>query len=125
VLGIAERNSRLLSHRRRHIDLGADLTIGGEAVEAVRLRDRETGSEEVVACRGLFVFVGLVPNAGMLGQEVARGPAGFVVTDAHFETALPGVFAVGAIRSGYGGRLTHAVAEATTAAELAAARCEA
>jgi len=42
----------------------------------------------------------------------------------HFETNLPGVFAVGAIRLGYGGRLTHAVAEATTAAEAAAVRCE-
>ncbi|MDP1965986.1 MAG: FAD-dependent oxidoreductase [Reyranella sp.] len=99
--------------------------LGGDAVEAVRLRDRETGSEEVVACRGLFVFVGLVPNAAMLGPDVARDPAGFVVTDAHFETVIPGVFAIGAIRSGYGGRLTQAVAEATTAAELAAARCEA
>jgi thioredoxin reductase (NADPH) len=28
------------------------------------------------------------------------------------------------VRSGYGGRLTQAVAEATTAAERAAARCE-
>lgn len=99
--------------------------LGGDAVEAVRLRDRETGSEEVVACRGLFVFVGLAPNAAMLGPDVARDPAGFVVTDAHFETVIPGVFAIGAIRSGYGGRLTQAVAEATTAAELAAARCEA
>jgi thioredoxin reductase (NADPH) len=37
---------------------------------------------------------------------------------------MPGVFAVGAVRAGYGGRLTQAVAEATTAAERAAARCE-
>jgi thioredoxin reductase (NADPH) len=56
--------------------------------------------------------------------DVARDERGFVVTDANFETAAPGVLAVGAVRSGYGGRLTHAVAEATTAAERAAARCE-
>ena len=37
--------------------------------------------------------------------------------------ALLVVFAIGAVRSGYGGRLTQAVAEATTAAERAAARC--
>jgi thioredoxin reductase (NADPH) len=68
--------------------------------------------------------VGLVPNAGLLGPEVARDAGGFVVTDAAFETAAPGVFAVGAVRAGYGGRLTQAVAEATGAAERAAARCE-
>jgi hypothetical protein len=33
------------------------------------------------------------------------------------------VFAVGALRAGHGGRLTQAVAEATSAAERAAARC--
>ncbi|MCW5737722.1 MAG: FAD-dependent oxidoreductase [Enhydrobacter sp.] len=118
--------TRIAEDERYQLRWASEITevLGSDTVEAVRLRDRETGSEEVVACRGMFVFVGLVPNAGMLGSEVARDPAGFVVTDAHFETAVPGVFAVGAIRSGYGGRLTHAVAEATTAAEVAAARCE-
>jgi thioredoxin reductase (NADPH) len=98
--------------------------LGDKGVEGVRLRDNEAGNEEVVACSGLFVFVGLTPNAGLLPADVARDERGFVATDANFETASPGVFAVGAVRSGYGGRLTQAVAEATTAAERAAARCE-
>jgi thioredoxin reductase (NADPH) len=97
--------------------------LGDKGVEGVRVRDNEAGGEEVVACSGLFVFVGLAPNAGPLAPDVARDERGFLITDAHFETAAPGVFAVGAVRSGYGGRLTQAVAEATTAAERAAARC--
>jgi thioredoxin reductase (NADPH) len=98
--------------------------LGDKGVDGVRVRDNEAGSEEVVACNGVFVFVGLKPNAGLLPADVARDERGFVVTDAAFETASPGVFAIGAVRSGYGGRLTQAVAEATTAAERAAARCE-
>lgn len=98
--------------------------LGDKGVEGVRVRDNEAGSEEVVACNGLFVFVGLSPNAGLLPPDVARDERGFVVTDASFETSAPGVFAIGAVRSGYGGRLTQAVAEATIAAERAAARCE-
>jgi thioredoxin reductase (NADPH) len=98
--------------------------LGDKGVEGVRLRDNEAGNEEIVACAGLFVFVGLSPNAGLLPSDVGRDERGFVVTDASFETAAPGVFAVGAVRSGYGGRLTQAVAEATTAAERAAVRCE-
>lgn len=97
--------------------------LGDKGVEGVRVRDNESGKEEVVACSGLFVFVGLEPNVGLLPADVARDERGFVVTDANFETASPGVFAVGALRSGYGGRLTQAVAEATTAAERAAACC--
>ena len=98
--------------------------LGDKGVDGVRVRDNEAGSEEVVACSGVFVFVGLKPNAGLLPADVARDERGFAVTDTKFETASPGVFAIGAVRSGYGGRLTQAVAEATTAAERAAARCE-
>lgn len=98
--------------------------LGGDRVEGVRVLDREAGSDEVIACGGVFVFVGLMPNADLLGPAAARDADGFLVTDAHFETSVPGVLAIGAVRAGYGGRLTQAVAEATIAAEQAAARCE-
>ncbi len=119
--------SRIADDERFRLRWASEIVevLGSDGVEGVRLRDREAGNAEVIACSGLFVFVGLVPNAGLLGREVARDAGGFVVTDATFETAAPGVFAVGAVRAGYGGRLTQAVAEATTAAERAAARCEA
>lgn len=98
--------------------------LGSDGVEGVRVRDLEAGSEEVIGCSGLFVFVGLAPNTRLLGPPVARDAEGFVVTDPNFETAVPGLFAIGAVRAGYGGRLTQAVAEATVAAERAAARCD-
>lgn len=118
--------SRIAADERYRLRWASEIVevLGGDGVAGVRLRDRETGGEEVVDCRAVFVFVGLTPNAGLLGPAVARDARGFVVTDAGFETAMPGVFAIGAVRAGYGGRLTQAVAEATTAAERAAARCD-
>ncbi|CAN5905869.1 thioredoxin-disulfide reductase [soil metagenome] len=117
--------TRVAGDERFQLRWASEITevLGSDGVEAVRVRDREAGSEEVIACRGLFVFVGLAPQAALLGPEVARDGNGFVVTDADFETASPGVFAIGAVRAGYGGRLTQAVAEATTAAQRAASRC--
>lgn len=118
--------ARIASDERFQLRWATDIAevLGQDGVEGVRVRDHETGSEEVIPCSGLFVFVGLTANAGLLGPEVARDDAGFLVTDASFETAMPGVFAVGAIRHGYGGRLTQAAAEATCAAQQAAMRCE-
>ncbi len=118
--------SRIASDERYHLRWASEIVevSGADGVESVRVRDRESGTHEDIPCTGLFVFVGLTPNAGLAGPEIARDAGGFLVTDANFEAAAPGVFAIGAVRSGYGGRLTQAVGEATTAAEIAAARCE-
>jgi thioredoxin reductase (NADPH) len=99
--------------------------LGEKGVEGVRVRDLQGGGEEIVSCNGLFVFVGLAPNAALLGPDVKRDASGLIQTDQSFETSMSGVFAIGALRAGYGGRLTHAVAEATVAAERAASGCEA
>ena len=96
--------------------------LGADGVEGVRLCDHATGAVDELPCRGVFVFVGLEPNGEFLGAAVERDAAGFVVTDAMLETATPGLFAVGAVRSGYLGRLTNAVGEATVAAIAATRR---
>lgn len=47
----------------------------------------------MIACSGLFVFVGPTANSTLLASAVQRDAAGSVVTNARFETAIPGVFA--------------------------------
>jgi len=93
---------------------------GGDGVEAIRLKDENTGAVEDLAVNGVFVFVGLAPNTDGLPAALTRDTFGALLTNTVFETAMPGVFAVGAVRSGHGGRLTQAVGDATTAAEAAA-----
>lgn len=95
--------------------------LGDDRVEGVRLRDRATGAVEEEAVSGVFVYIGLEPNVAWLGDRVALDAGGHVVTDPQSATSAPGIFAAGAVRSGYQGRLTHAVGEATAAA-IAAAR---
>jgi thioredoxin reductase (NADPH) len=94
---------------------------GGKMVERVRLRHRD-GRLDTLACAGVFACVGLEPNAAFLPPAVARDAAGFVVTDTALQTALPGVWAAGAVRSGCGGLLADAAAEGRRAAAALAAR---
>lgn len=89
--------------------------LGKDNVEGVRICPSGGGSTEDIACSGVFVFVGLEPNAGYLTDAVARDAAGYVVTDAACRTSVPGIFAVGAIRAGYSGQLADAVEEAAAA----------
>ncbi len=95
--------------------------LGGDRVTGVRVRDRGTGEAEDLGCAGVFVYVGLAPNSEWLAGGIDRDGDGHVLTDASLAASARGVFAAGALRKGYGGRLTHAVGEATAAA-LAAAR---
>lgn len=92
---------------------------GAEGVSAVRVRDTLQGKVDDIACTGIFAYVGLEPNVEFVPAQIDRDEAGCLLTDASMQTKLPGVFAIGAVRSGYGGMLADAVAEATVAAEAA------
>jgi thioredoxin reductase (NADPH) len=93
------------------------------SLERVRWRSRLSGEESAIDIRNLFLFVGADPATGWLdgcGVMVDRG--GFVVTGAQcrkhadqlvsaLETSVPGVFAVGDVRSGSVKRVGGAIGE--------------
>ena len=89
--------------------------LGSDAVEGVRICSVGGGTTEDIACSGVFVFVGLEPNTGYLPDAILRTASGHVVTDAAYETSVPNVYAVGAVRAGYSGQLASAVEEAAAA----------
>jgi thioredoxin reductase (NADPH) len=95
--------------------------LGDKMVEKARVRHADGRSEEI-PCAGVFAYIGLEPNTDFLPESVARDDQGFVRTNESFETALPGVFAIGAVRSGFGGTLIDGMSEARTAAEGVRAR---
>ncbi|MBI4194785.1 MAG: NAD(P)/FAD-dependent oxidoreductase [Betaproteobacteria bacterium] len=94
---------------------------GGKMVEWARIRHTD-GRMEELPCAGVFAYVGLMPNADYLPPEIRHDEAGFVVTGDTLESTLPGVWAVGALRHGYSGLLSDAIAEARRASEAIVAR---
>jgi thioredoxin reductase (NADPH) len=98
---------------------------GDGRLEAVLVRNRGSGGTERLAVDGLFVMIGAEPRTDWLPGEVARDDHGFVLTGADaagdgwwldrqpqpYETSLPGVFAVGDVRSGSVKRVASAVGE--------------
>ena len=93
------------------------------SLERVRWRSRLGGEDHIAGVRNLFLFVGADPATDWLngcGVTVDRG--GFVVTGAQseqnlgrlvaqLETSVPGVFAVGDVRSGSVKRVGGAIGE--------------
>jgi thioredoxin reductase (NADPH) len=93
------------------------------SLERVRWRSRLSGEESSAEIRNLFLFVGADPATGWLdGCGVTLDRGGFVVTGAQseqnqgrlvapLETSVPGVFAVGDVRSGSVKRVGGAIGE--------------
>ncbi len=85
--------------------------LAGVAVE-----NHATGETQIWHPDGVFVFIGLAPNAGFLPPEIKRDKRGFVVTDTTLMTSLPGVFAAGDVREGSTKQAAAAAGEGATAA---------
>ncbi len=98
-----------------------DQVIGTEGVTAVGTRNLADGTSSEIPCRGFFAYVGLEPNSDFLPPEIKRDAQGHIVTGVAFATTLPGVFAAGAVRAGYGGMIADAIAEAKAVAAAASA----
>ncbi len=100
----------------------AEAILGGAMVEKVRVRDVVANATREIPSAGFFAYIGLEPSCEFAPAELARDANGFLITDDALNTKMPGVFAAGAVRAGYGGMLTHAIAEGEAAAKAAKAR---
>jgi thioredoxin reductase (NADPH) len=122
--------TRLESTRNVMVELRTEVTEvrGGETLDGVTIINRSTGETRNLGVCGLFVMIGAEPCTGWLRRTVALDEKGFVRTGAAlktsgdksdiagaavspFRTNLPGVFAVGDVRSGSVKRVASAVGE--------------
>jgi thioredoxin reductase (NADPH) len=73
--------------------------LGTDSLEALRLRNVDTGAEQVVQTRGLFYAIGHVPNTAFLNGQLAVDDIGYVITKpGTTQTSVPGVFAAGDVQ---------------------------
>jgi len=100
----------------------AEEVLGAQMVTKVRVRNAGDGKTTEIPCSGFFAYIGLEPNCEFAPAEIQRDANGCLMTDHSLQTAMPGVFAAGAVRAGYGGLLTHAVAEGNLAAKAVTAQ---
>jgi thioredoxin reductase (NADPH) len=142
--GLVDSMSRYLIRRieespnialRTHTEISA--LEGGDHLERVQWRDNLTGTSETHDIGHVFIMTGAAPNTRWLDGCVVLDAKAFIKTgpdltpdDLHaarwplarpphlLETSLPGVFAVGDVRSGNVKRVASAVGEGSIAIAL-------
>src|SRR5690606_18640941 len=75
-----------------------------------------------LACTGVFPMIGLEPASELAPAGIARDARGALRVDDRLETTEPELFAIGEVRSGFGGWIADAVADGRSVAQTLAAR---
>lgn len=86
-----------------------------DAFQGVRLKNVKTGEETEIACDGIFISVGRKPVTEFLEGQVELDKGGYIVADESTRTSIPGVFAVGDVRTKVLRQVVTAVADGAVA----------
>lgn len=89
------------------------------ALTGVRLRDVNTGAQSVADCDGVFVSIGRKPASGLVQGQVELDEGGYVVAGEDTRTSLPGVYAVGDVRTKQVRQVVTAVSDGAAAVHAA------
>lgn len=71
------------------------LDPAADRVTGVRLKNVKTGAEETLACAGVFIAIGHVPNTALFKGQVKMDDAGYILPERGTMTSVPGVFVAG------------------------------
>lgn len=85
----------------------------------VKLKDVNTGQETVIPCDGVFISVGRKPATEQVAGQLELDRSGYIIADETTKTSLPGVYAVGDVRTKPLRQVVTAVADGATAVHMA------
>ena len=70
-----------------------------DKITGVKIKNVKTGEESIIDCDGVFVSVGRKPATDFLGGQPDLDESGYIIADETTKTSIPGVYAVGDIRT--------------------------
>ena len=93
--------------------------IKGEGrVQSVIVENVKTGEQSELTTDAVFIFTGMLPQTELVDM-LPKDPAGYIITDENMETPVPGLFAVGDVRSKPFRQVVTAVSDGAIAAHVA------
>jgi thioredoxin reductase (NADPH) len=99
----------------RH-NITVEEVLGNTTATGVRIRDGVSNAATDLECSGIFVYIGLAPNSGALRGLTTLDASGHVPVDQEMRTVIPGLCAVGTVRSGSPGRAVSSAGDGASAA---------
>lgn len=93
--------------------------LAEQKVKGLRLRNVHSGESEEIAVDGVFISVGRTPATQLVEGQLELDGSGYIVADESTKTSLPGVYAVGDVRTKALRQVVTAVADGALAVHAA------
>jgi len=93
--------------------------LHGEKLTGLRLKDVTTGEETELSCDGVFISVGRSPATQLVKGQLDLDEKGYVLAGETTQTSVPGVYAVGDVRTKLLRQVVTAVADGAVAVHMA------
>lgn len=93
--------------------------LHGEKLTGLRLKDVTSGEESQLSCDGVFISVGRTPATQLVEGQLDLDESGYIPADETTQTAIPGVYAVGDVRTKQLRQVVTAVADGAYAVHMA------
>lgn len=106
----AHKNSTMVYNQRIKEIIGERTVTGVVAV------DRATGEEKIYPADGVFIYSGYSPYTQFVADLVELNNRGYIITDGHMQTKVPGLYAIGDVRADSPAQMSISVGDGTKAA---------
>lgn len=93
--------------------------LHNEKLYGIRVKDVNTGEEKEIACDGVFISIGRKPSTTLVAGQLELDEHGYIIADESTVTNIPGVFAVGDVRTKEVRQIVTAVADGAAAVHKA------
>lgn len=93
--------------------------LAEDKVTAIRIRNSEDSHETVLPVDGVFISIGRAPSTELFRGQLELDAGGYIIADETTRTSVPGVFAVGDVRTKPVRQIVTAVADGASAVHFA------
>ena len=93
--------------------------LGEDILSGVRVRNLKNGEVQTLEVQGIFVSIGRKPATDLVKDQLTLDHAGYIMAGENTKTNLPGVYAVGDVRTKELRQIVTAVADGAMAAHEA------
>lgn len=89
-----------------------------DKLTGVKIHNLKTEKDEILTCDGIFISIGRQPDTKLWGDALETDSAGYIIADETTKTNLPGVFAIGDVRTKVMRQVVTAVSDGAVASHF-------